>query len=107
VASEQRQWAQAEQHYQQALALKIEFNDRYRQASTYHNLGRVAEEQGQWQAAYDYFLWALATYIEFQDEYTLGIVLDSLRRLWQAHPDDAVLTPLAALLGADAATVRG
>ena len=36
VAEEQRQWAQAEQYYQQALAIKIEYNDRYSQASTYH-----------------------------------------------------------------------
>ena len=30
-------------YYQQSLALKIEFNDRYTQASTYHQLGGVAE----------------------------------------------------------------
>ena len=29
VAQEQRQWQQAEQYYQQALQIKIEFNDRY------------------------------------------------------------------------------
>ena len=39
VAQEQRQWAQAEQYYQQALAIYIEFNDRYAQAATYHQLG--------------------------------------------------------------------
>ena len=43
VAQEQRQWAQAEQHYQQALAINIEFNDRYSQADTYHQLGMVAQ----------------------------------------------------------------
>jgi tetratricopeptide (TPR) repeat protein len=48
MAQEQRQWGQAEQYYQQALAIYVEFNDRYHQASTYHNLGVVAQEQRQW-----------------------------------------------------------
>ena len=39
VAQEQRQWGQAEQYYQQALAIIVEFNDRYSQARIYHNLG--------------------------------------------------------------------
>jgi len=40
VAQEQRQWAQAEEYYRQALAIYVEFNDRYEQAGTYHQLGR-------------------------------------------------------------------
>ena len=60
VAQEQRQWGQAEQYYQQALAIKIEFNDRYSQASTYHQLGRVAQEQRQWGQAEQYYQQALA-----------------------------------------------
>ncbi|MBN1401465.1 MAG: CHAT domain-containing protein, partial [Anaerolineae bacterium] len=51
VAQEQRQWAQAEQSYQQALDIKIAFNDRYSQASTYHQLGIVAQAQRQWAQA--------------------------------------------------------
>jgi len=47
VAQEQRQWAQAEEYYRQALAIKIEFNARYEQAATYHQLGSVAQEQRQ------------------------------------------------------------
>jgi uncharacterized protein HemY len=39
VAQEQRQWAQAEQHYRDALSIYVEFNDRYAQAGTYHQLG--------------------------------------------------------------------
>jgi tetratricopeptide (TPR) repeat protein len=56
VAQAQRQWGQAEQYYQQALAIKIEFNDRYEQAGTLHQLGRVAQEQQEWGQARDYFL---------------------------------------------------
>ncbi len=51
VAQEQQEWATAVSHYNQALALFIEFNDRYSQASTYHQLGRVAEEQREWATA--------------------------------------------------------
>ena len=69
VAMQQRQWAQAEQHYQQALALFIEFNDRYRQASTYHNLGIVAAEQRQWAQAEQHYQQALTLFIEFSDRY--------------------------------------
>jgi len=75
VAQEQRRWAQAEDYYQKALALCIEFNDRYSQASTYHQLGRVAQEQRRWEQALDYYLKALPIYVEFNDEVTLDIVL--------------------------------
>ena len=72
MAQEQRQWAQAEQYYQQALQLYIEFNDRYSQASTYHQLGRVAQEQRQWAQAREYFLTTLQIGVEFNDEYRIG-----------------------------------
>ncbi|MBK8935771.1 MAG: tetratricopeptide repeat protein [Chloroflexi bacterium] len=51
VAQEQREWATAVSHYNQALALFIEFNDRYNQAGTYHQLGMVAQEQREWATA--------------------------------------------------------
>ena len=39
VAQKLRQWAQAEAYYQQALAIYVEFNDRYERAGTHHHLG--------------------------------------------------------------------
>src|SRR5436190_7887049 len=36
VAQHRRQWAQAEQYYQQALLISIDFNDRHAQAHAYH-----------------------------------------------------------------------
>jgi tetratricopeptide (TPR) repeat protein len=107
VAQEQRQWAQAEQHYQQALAICIEYNGRHNQASTYHQLGRVAEEQEQWQQGYDYYLKDLTITAEFKDEHELEITRDSLRRLWQAHPDESVLPTLAQALGMTVEAARG
>ena len=40
VAQEQRQWEQAEQYYQQALQIYIEYNDRYAQASNLPPVGQ-------------------------------------------------------------------
>jgi Tfp pilus assembly protein PilF len=70
---------QAEQYYKQALAIKIEFNDRYEQARTYHNLGAVAQKQWQWEQARDYFLKDLAITAEFDDKHGLEI---TLRKPW-------------------------
>jgi tetratricopeptide (TPR) repeat protein len=69
VAQGQRQWAQAEQYYQQALDIKIKFHNRYSQAGTYHHLGMLAEEQQQWELAEQYYLQALAIWIEFPNCY--------------------------------------
>ncbi|MEW6349111.1 MAG: tetratricopeptide repeat protein, partial [Thermodesulfobacteriota bacterium] len=92
VAQEQRQWAQAEQHYQQALQIYIEFNDRYSQASTYHNLGAVAQAQRQWAQAEQHYQQALQICIECKDRYDqariyhqLGMVAQEQRQWQQAE----------------------
>jgi tetratricopeptide (TPR) repeat protein len=69
VAQDQWQWPQAEDYYQKALAIFIEFNDRHEQAGTYHELGSVAQEQRQWPQAEDYFQKALAIFIELNDRH--------------------------------------
>jgi tetratricopeptide (TPR) repeat protein len=92
VAQEQRQWAQAEQYYQQALRIKIEFNDNFWQARTYHQLGRVAHEQRQWTQAERYYQQALQIFINFNDRYEqartyhqLGAVAQEQRQWAQAE----------------------
>ncbi len=92
VAQEQRQWAQAERYYQQALEIKIAFNDRYEQASTYHQLGVVAQEQRQWAQAERYYQQALEIDIAFNDRYEqastyhqLGQVAQEQRQWAQAE----------------------
>jgi tetratricopeptide (TPR) repeat protein len=92
VAQAQRQWAQAEQYYQQTLALQIEFNNRYRQADTYHNLGVVAQGQRQWVQAEQHYQQALALKIEFNNRYAqadtyhnLGVVAQGQRQWAQAE----------------------
>ncbi|WP_202807510.1 tetratricopeptide repeat protein [Leptolyngbya sp. PCC 6406] len=92
VAQEQRQYEQARSHYQQALDIKIEFNDRYSQASTYHQLGNVAEELREYEQARSHYQQALDIKIEFGDRYSqastyhqLGIVAQALREYEQAR----------------------
>jgi len=98
VAQEQREFQQAEQYYQQALQLKIEYNDCYEQAGTYHNLGSVAMEQRAFQQARNFFLHALEIYVAAEDNYHLSIVLRSVARLWQASGDVHLPTIIAPLM---------
>ena len=60
VAQEMGEYDQARDFYQQSLAIKIEFKDRYSQALTYHNLGIVAQEMREYAQARDYYQQALA-----------------------------------------------
>jgi len=92
VAQEQQQWPKAEQYYQKALKIRIEFNDRYEQAGTYHQLGTVAQQQRQWQQAEQYYQKALEIYIEFNDRYEqagtyhqLGTIAQQQRQWQQAE----------------------
>jgi tetratricopeptide (TPR) repeat protein len=70
IAQEQRQWAQAEQHYQQALQIFIEFNDSYNQAQVYLSLGVLASEEQHWVQAEQYCQQALQIFIEFNDRHS-------------------------------------
>ena len=92
VAEEQRQWAQAEQYYKQALEIYIAFNDRFSQARAYHQLGRVAQEQRQWTQAEQYYKQALEIWIASNDRNSqastynnLGIVAQEQRQWAQAE----------------------
>ncbi len=64
VKLEQRQWAQAKQHYQLALQVYTESHDPYREGGVYHQLGRVEEEQHHWAEAEQYFQRALRAFAE-------------------------------------------
>src|SRR5216683_6697870 len=91
VAQEQRKFEQAEQYYQQALQLMIEYNDRYKQAGTYQGLAAVAQEQRKFEQAEQYYQQALQLKIEYNDRYSqastyhnLGVVAQEQRQWEQA-----------------------
>ena len=92
VAEEQRQWAQAEQHYRKALEIFIEFKNRYEQAGTYAQLGIVAQKQREWGQAEQHYQKALEIFIELKDRYEqakayhqLGMVAQQQREWAQAE----------------------
>lgn len=69
AAREQRQWQKAENYYQQALQIFMEFDDRRSPAPIYHNLGTIAEQQQQWKQAERYYEQAFQLFHEYSDRY--------------------------------------
>jgi len=91
VALNQRKWAKAEQYYQQALLIYVEYNTRFEQASTYHQLGMIAQEQHKWAESEQYYQQALHIYVEcnvrFEQanaNHNLGIVAQKQHKLTEA-----------------------
>ncbi len=87
-----REYGEARQNYQQAIAIYVEFGDRYEQAKTYHQLGRVAEELREYEEARNNYQQALAICVEFGDRYSqhnqyhqLGSVALELREYEEAR----------------------
>jgi tetratricopeptide (TPR) repeat protein len=78
VAQRQRKWEQAEQYYQQALEIRIEYNERCSQAKIYGQLGIMAQEQRQWEQAEQYYQQALQIFNEYDKHYDLAITYYSL-----------------------------
>ena len=70
----------------------IEYNDRYSQASTYHQLGRVALALREYEQARGHYQQALDIFIEFNDRYSragtycgLGVISEQLEDFKQAR----------------------
>ncbi|MEI6758510.1 MAG: tetratricopeptide repeat protein, partial [Chlorobium sp.] len=74
------------------------YKERYSQAGTLHQLGRVAEEQGKWEEATSYFLEAAEIFAHYQDQHSLQIVLGSLFRVWRENKDPAITEKLGTIL---------
>jgi tetratricopeptide (TPR) repeat protein len=99
VAEELREFEEARRNYQQALQIKIEFNDRHSQASTYYQLAKIDEATGELEQARENYLQDLRITLEFNDEHGLGISLRNLARFYNATQDETLLTAAANLLG--------
>lgn len=106
LAEAQQQWEQAQAYYQQALAIDIEFNDRYAQALTYVQLGSVAVRQERRAEAKNYYLTALRLFVEFADEYHTNFALGNLAFVYQHTPDDSLLVAVSEVLGMSEEDVR-
>ncbi|MBN3948741.1 MAG: tetratricopeptide repeat protein [Nostoc sp. NMS7] len=63
------EFEEARRNYQQALAIFIEFGDRYSQARTYYCLGTLAEAEENYAEARVHLQIALEIYVKYKDEY--------------------------------------
>jgi tetratricopeptide (TPR) repeat protein len=82
---------QALQHYGDA-------GERYEQAKTYHQLGRVAEEQRQWEKVQTAFSTALDIYVKYNDPHHATMVLNGLARIWKVTEETSLLLWVASTL---------
>jgi tetratricopeptide (TPR) repeat protein len=102
VAQELREWEQARSHYQQAVAIKIEYNDRYNQASTYCGLGTVAIELEEFEEAKVNHLQALRIWVEYSNEYSIvTFSRPRILQIYQATQDEGLLAEAAGILGVE------
>ena len=86
-------------YYQKALAIYVEFGDRYEPAKTYYCLGWVAEELGELEVAKTNFLQACQIFVEFHDEDRLQLSIRALSRVYRATKDDSILKAIADIFG--------
>ena len=72
VYQEQRQWQQALEAYQCALALKEQYGQQHEMGGTYHQIGMVYQEQQQWREALAAYQRALKLQEQHGQQQTLG-----------------------------------
>ncbi|MEO0967405.1 MAG: tetratricopeptide repeat protein, partial [Cyanobacteria bacterium J06639_18] len=81
LAQDLREYEQARDYYQNALEIKIEYGDKYFQASTLHCLGTLAQAEENYSEARNYLQQALEIYVEYKDEYWAGVTREILEDL--------------------------
>ena len=95
------------QNYQQAIAIFIEFGDRYEQANIYHNLGLLAKAEGNLIEAGQNLLRALEIFAQFQeDRHSVEIALHNLSRIYQITQDASLLESISQVLGISIDQIR-
>jgi len=90
---------EAERNYRKALEICEEFNDRYNQARTYHQLGRIAEEKRDFENIRTNYFKALECINGFDDQEMLSIILSSIARLYHTTRDQELIYGTASILG--------
>jgi hypothetical protein len=94
------------QNYQQAIAIYIEFGDRYSQAKIYGQLGLLAEAENNFTEAGQNLLQALEIFAQFQDQHSVEMAVNYLSRIYQATQDQSLLETMAKVLGITIEEVR-
>lgn len=106
VAEEFREYQQARDYYQQALAIKIKYNDYYPQAKTYGQMGLLALATEDWESAKTNLLQALTIFAEFNDQHSVAITLRHLARFYTQTQDESLLTEVATIFNVTTTQVR-
>ena len=106
VAQKLREYPQAQDYYQQALNILIEYGDRYSQGSTYGQMGMLAEEISEFAQAKSYYLQALKIFVEFEDQQPISLIIGKLAGLYQKTEDDSLLTEVAAMFKMTEAEIK-
>jgi tetratricopeptide (TPR) repeat protein len=107
VAQDLREYEEARKNYQQALAIYVEFGDRYSQANTYGQLGLLAKAEDNLTEASQNLLQALAIFAQFKDQHSVAITLRNLAQLYQSTQDSSILETIAQLFGTNVEEVLG
>jgi tetratricopeptide (TPR) repeat protein len=92
LAQELREFEEARQNYKQALAIKIQYDFRQKQAITYHQLGVLAQDLREFEEARQNYQQALTIFVEFKDNYhkavtfvQLGLISWALKEFEEAR----------------------
>ena len=93
-----REYGEARQNYQLALAINIEFGDRYFQSFIHNNLGYLAASENNLTEAAQNLLQALKIFFQFQDRHNMEKVVNSLSRIYQATQDRTGALPLQPII---------
>ena len=105
VAQELREYEQARKDYQQSLEIQIEYNDRYSESITYSQLGSLAESMDKISEAIAYHLKALEIRVALNDQYRINLTIGNLKRLYQSHSSDQLLSAIGQAIGCSEAEV--
>ena len=81
----QGRWSEAEEVYQQSLAICQELSDRHGRGQTLNNLGTVYRLQGRWSEAEAAYQQSLAICQELGDRYRQGQTLNNLGNVCQSQ----------------------
>jgi len=78
----------------------------FKHASAHGQIGSVAKEQQQFEEANNQFLTSLRIFAEYKDRHSLQIVIRSLIRVYQQHPDEQILVQTAQILGVEVEQIQ-
>ncbi|MBE9070440.1 hypothetical protein IQ260_27735, partial [Leptolyngbya cf. ectocarpi LEGE 11479] len=78
--------------------IKVEYNDRYKQSSTYAALGLLAASQEDYSQAQQHLQQALKIFTEFNDHHNTRKVLNILSHIYEVTQNESLLSSVSEIL---------